>query len=338
MLKFKETFNLPSGRVFIFETEDGYLIESTEMQDVSTSKKIDDEVRNSLDPRVIWQHLVPKKDKWLFTVSTQKGCVHNCKFCDVAPLPFEGNLSEGEILEQLELMLMVSPHYALAPRNANISHKGKIGFARMGEPAHNLFNVSEVIKGLANKRLFRNIDWLPCFNTIVPKTAGFGKPNNRFSGEDIVKEVLILKEKFCNGMLHFQISCNSTDEAKRKELFGGADVLPLENIIKIINEHEITNRTVALNFIVMEGVPVDIPYLQKLGLNGEKFVVKLIPLNRTNNSEDNGLKTYANYATYEKLQALTAEFKAAGVPVIMDSIARCEEAGLCCGQLVQQYL
>ena len=31
----KDVFNLPSGRVLLFKTNDGYLIESTEMRDVA---------------------------------------------------------------------------------------------------------------------------------------------------------------------------------------------------------------------------------------------------------------------------------------------------------------
>ena len=105
------------------------------------------------------------------------------------------------------------------------------------------------------------------------------------------KKPIETKEKYCNGFLHFQISCNSTDETKRKELFGGADVLSLEEIIKIINKQKISNRTVTLNFIVMKNVPIDIDYLIKLGLNPQKFAVKLIPLNHTLNAESNSLET-----------------------------------------------
>ena len=85
-LSFIENYYLPSGRVFLFKTSDDYLKETTEMQDVTLEGKNHEEVRNSLDPRIIWKHLVPRDIKWLMTVSTQKGCVHNCKFCDVAPI------------------------------------------------------------------------------------------------------------------------------------------------------------------------------------------------------------------------------------------------------------
>ena len=124
-MKLEKIFNLPSGRIFIIKTDDGYLIEATEMQDVATDGKLHQEVRESSDPKVIWKHLVPREKKWLLTVSTQKGCVHNCKFCDVAPLPFGGNLTKEAILDQVRIILENTPH-------VRKSNKVKIGFARMG--------------------------------------------------------------------------------------------------------------------------------------------------------------------------------------------------------------
>lgn len=325
-MKIEKALYLPSGRIFLCKTSDDYLIECTEMRDVSVGGKQHLEVRNSNDPHVIWKHMVDYKDKWLLTVSTQKGCTHNCKFCDVASLPFKGNLSVSEIENQILLLLENTPH-------VRESHKVKIGFARMGEPAHNLQNVIEAIYDLdilsqSKQRYFK---WLPCFNTILPRKIVGG------SSFDVIDEVISAKEFGHNGYLHFQISCNSTDEEKRRELFGGADVLTLEEIVEYINSKDITNRTITLNFIVMNGVEVDVQKLKKMGLNGDKFTVKLIPLNNTMNAQDNDLTTYANYSNYEDLQALGKEFNKIGVPTVIDAIAKCEEAGLCCGQLAQIY-
>lgn len=317
---------LPSGRIFLTKTSDDYLIECTEMRNVNLSGKSHSEVRTSNDPHVIWKHLVDWKDKWLLTVSTQKGCTYNCKFCDVANLPFKGNLSQEEIEDQVKLLLRNSEYVKKC-------NKVKIGFARMGEPALNLKNVIETMKSLPeiSKSMGRNFNWLPCFNSIVPFKINNG------SGLDVIDEVLDVKENFYNGFLHFQISCNSTNEEKRKELFGGADVLYLDEIINYVNKQKITNRTVTLNFIVMNEVEVDVLKLKKMGLNGNKFVVKLIPLNNTVNAENNELKTFANYNNVEKLEELGKQFNSIGVPTVVDAIAKCEEAGLCCGQLAQLF-
>jgi adenine C2-methylase RlmN of 23S rRNA A2503 and tRNA A37 len=203
----------------------------------------------------------------------------------------------------------------------------------MGEPAHNLTNVLNVIKNLNNisKSLNKKFVWLPCFNSILPRKI------NKGTGYDVIDEVINIKESNYSGFLHFQISCNSTNEDKRRELFGGADVLTIEEIINYINNKNITNRTITLNFIVMKGIEVDVNKLVKIGLNGNKYTVKLIPLNNTINSINNKLETYANYDNYEELKELGLQFNNAGIPTKIDAIAKCEEAGLCCGQLAQIF-
>ena len=320
-MRIKEVLYLPSGRIFINEMTDGYIIESTEMRDVAIDGKLHISVRESNNPQEIWKHLVPYIDKWLLTVSTQKGCVHNCKFCDVAPLPFKGNLKQEEIENQIFDILKSTPYVTK-------SNKVKIGFARMGEPAWNIDNVLAAMKNLPHisSSLNRDFNWLPCFNSIFPREV------------NVLEKVIDFKESVYGGRLHLQVSCNSTDEVKRRELFGGVDVLTINEIINIVNAIPITARTVTLNFIVMQGVEVSVDKLKKMGLNSNKFTVKLIPLNSTNNSQDNCLKTVANYSNYEKLVELGNEFKKNGVPVVVDAIAKCEEAGLCCGQLAQIYL
>ena len=88
----------------------------------------------------------------------------------------------------------------------------------------------------------------------------------------------------------------------------------------------------------MKGIPVDVNYLIGLGLNPDKFSVKLIPLNRTVKSQEEGLETFANYENYEDLQRLGEEFGRHGIPIVIDAIAKCEEAGLCCGQLAHIFV
>ncbi len=324
MLKVKNVCYLYSGRIFLLDCN-GYLIECTEMRDVAVDGKQHLEVRESSDPHVVWKHLVDYKNKWLLTVSTQKGCSHSCLFCEVAELPFKGNLTQEEIENQVKFLLHNTDY-------VKESNKVKIGFARMGEPAHNLENVLNTIKRLPeiSAEQDKNLRWLPCFNTILPAQC-------KYSPYEVLDRVLETKEKDYNGFLHLQISCNSTNEETRSRLFGGAKVFDLESIVKYINQKNITNRTVTLNFIVMKDIEVDVNKLKSMGLTGDKFAVKLIPLNKTNNADKNNLETYANYSNYEKLIQLRNEFNQAGVPTVVDAIAKCEEAGLCCGQLAQIY-
>jgi len=295
------------------------------MRDVKVQSKSSEEVRETFDPKIIWRHLGDIQEKWLLTVSTQKGCPHNCHFCDVAPLPFQGNLTKDEILDQVRVLINSTPE-ALTRGSA----KAKVGFARMGEPSHNLENVLQAMTELPT--LSDNITWLPCFNSIFPRKTIEG-----LDGVDVLKRVLDIKENVFDGNLHLQISVNSTDNDIRKSLFAGANVLSIEEIMQVVSDYPITKRTVTLNFISMQGVPIDVPYLQKLGLTPEKFAVKVIPLNTTNNGVSHDLETEYNYENYEELQDVETQFRAAEIPTVIDAVAKCEEAGLCCGQILQDF-
>ena len=57
----------------------------------------------------------------------------------------------------------------------------------------------------------------------------------------------------------------------------------------------------------------------------------------TKAGQENKLETYANYNNYEELLKLGDKFRQIGVPTVVDAIAKCEEAGLCCGQLAQIF-
>ncbi len=322
-LQDKGTFYLPSGRIFLVETKDKYLVECTEMRDVTVEGKQHEEVRLSQDPRVIWKHLKPYSEKWLLTVSTQKGCVHKCQFCDVPTLPFEGNLSIEEMDDQVRYLLEASPY-------VQKTAKAKIGYSRMGEPSHNLDAVLESMSHLPSisESMGREFNWLPCFNTILPRKTIEGK-----LGYDVIDRVMQDKEEVFGGRLHFQISCNSTDEQYRRILFGGANVLTVAEAVGRIKKFPSTSRTVTLNYIIMQGVPLDVEELKRLELDPERFRVKLIPLNQTNSGTKNRLFPTANYRNYEELVKIGERFESEGVPTIIDAIAVSEEAGLCCGQL-----
>lgn len=321
-MKHVYTKKLPSGNIYVLydENKDAY-IECTEMQDVSVEGKSHIEVRETLNPDIIQKHLKPIEDKWLLTVSTQYGCAYKCKFCDVPNIPFKGNLSKEAIMEQIYFLLNQKPDIKTL--------KAKIGFARMGEPALNFVNVIDVMEDI--QYLNKDINFLPCFNSILPRIS-----NEKYNIYDIIDEIHRVKEEVYNGFLHFQISCNSTSEKQRKFLFGGANVLTLQEIYKYFDQKRITNRTITLNFIMGEGWELDTNKLQVFDPN--KFTIKLIPLNQTYRGNNFGLKTYANYNNLEKLEVKGEELKKLGYNVVTDAIAKCEEAGLCCGQLVHIYL
>ena len=92
------------------------------------------------DHRFIEAVLIPddkeERSKLTLCLSCQVGCAWGCAFCATATMGFGRNLSGGEMLEQLYWII---EHAGQKPTN--------IVFMGMGEPLHNLENVS---KALAN--------------------------------------------------------------------------------------------------------------------------------------------------------------------------------------------
>lgn len=198
----------------------------------------------------------------------------------------------------------------------------------------NLYAVLNVISFLKDR--YQGVDWLPCFNSIVPRKIIL-LTGEHLSGLDALKQTLDVKENVHDGRLHLQISVNSTDEQKRQELFNGANVTEVRDIIELFNFRPIHNRTVTLNFIAMQGVEISVDKLMQWHLNPDKFFVKVIPLNATLNAQKNVLETQFNYFSWEKMKELEKKFRKEGIPAVTDAIAKCEEATLCCGQLVREY-
>jgi 23S rRNA (adenine2503-C2)-methyltransferase len=74
-------------------------------------------------------HEVDLRDKWVATISTQKGCPMSCQFCDCPKFGFHGNVDRYELAYMLETILS----------NETVKHTKRfnVHYARMGEPTFN---------------------------------------------------------------------------------------------------------------------------------------------------------------------------------------------------------
>lgn len=72
---------------------------------------------------------VDLRNKWVATISTQKGCPMKCKFCDVPKFGFYGHVSVDELAYQIETII----------KNEDVkeTERFNVHFARMGEPTWN---------------------------------------------------------------------------------------------------------------------------------------------------------------------------------------------------------
>lgn len=309
----------PSGSVYVlYNKEKNFYIETTSMQDVNTKEKSQKIIMTD-DTELIKKNLVPFEEKWLTAISTQYGCPQRCKFCLVPELGFHGNLSVEEMWEQLEFVFSRHPEI-------KTSSKIKVGFARMGEPQYNWKNILQVMRDMKTYR--KGFSFLPCYNTILPKVKVFGK-----TPVDVIKDEVMPVKEYLDGFMHIQISTNSTNEEERKYLFGGADVVTIEEMKKEFNHIQNSNRLITLNFICGAGWELDPDKLY--GLNPDVFCVKITPLNITAATKKHGLDDAIQW-NWENMNQIKKKVESCGLKVVVDVAAKAE-LPLCCGNLVQNY-
>ncbi|WP_373262195.1 hypothetical protein [Hungatella hathewayi] len=312
-------YQYPSGSVYVsHHKEKDFYIETTSMQDVDTKNKSQSIIMTD-NVDLIKNSLVPFEKKWLIAISTQFGCPQKCKFCLVPELGFHGNLSKDEMWEQLELVFNQHPEITH-------SDKIKVGFARMGEPQYNWKNILGVMREI--KTYHPGFTFLPCYNTILPKAIVDGK-----GPIEVVKEEVMSVKESLDGFMHIQISTNSTDEEERRYLFGGANVVTIDEMKKEFNNIPNSNRLITLNFICGAGWELDPDKLY--GLDPNVFCVKITPLNITDKTQENKLEDAIQW-NWENMMKIKENVETCGLKVIVDVAAK-TELPLCCGNLVHDF-
>lgn len=227
--------------------------------------------------------------KWVATISTQKGCPMQCKFCDVPKFGFFGNVSVDELAHQIEMII----------KNEDVmeTERFNVHFARMGEPTwnDNVLAFSIVLKELVKKCGLKAKTVHPVVSTMLPKA-------NRKLKQYILTWCSI-KNDFYNGEAGLQFSINSTDDAQRDELFDGKS-LSLSEISELAKELPMPKgRKYTLNFPVTKQTILDAKRLSEL-FDKDKFIVKITPIHETNSAIENGFEVsgYADYDVYRQFE------------------------------------
>lgn len=90
---------------------------------------------------------VDLKDKWVATISTQKGCPMKCKFCDVPRYGYHGNVSFEDLAYQIETIIKCE--------SVTETDRFNVHFARMGEPTWNVhvLEFTIILKKLVQERI-----------------------------------------------------------------------------------------------------------------------------------------------------------------------------------------
>jgi len=255
----------------------------------------------------------PREKKWCIIVSTQFGCPVNCKICDAGG-KFLGNLTSNEILSQIR--------FVLNSRNYLKTEKLKIHFARMGEP---LLNPNALDALILIRDEIKDNSLIPCIATVAPK-----------SSKKILYKIADIKDEFYkNGKFQMQFSINTTDEKIRDEIMP----IPKMSFEEISDFGEIYwkkgDRKINLNFAMAKEFPVDAKIISKY-FNLDKFLIKITPLNPTENVIKHGFHTLISYEKTEKPKIFD-ELIDGGFDVILSIGAKEEiEIGSNCGQSVKK--
>lgn len=155
-------------------------------------------------------------------VSSQAGCKMGCKFCMTGRQGFGGNLTAGQILNQ---MASTEGHEKLT----------NVVFMGMGEP---LDNIDEVLKSLTILTAPWGYAWSP--RRITVSTIGIAAPLRRLLDESEV---------------HVAISLHTPDERRRAEIMPAQKAFPASETLKILGERDWSGqRRLTFEYTLFRGV------------------------------------------------------------------------------------
>lgn len=223
-------------------------------------------------------------DKWVATISTQKGCPMNCQFCDCPKYGFHGNASIEDMCYEIEQILK--------GENVKSTQRFNVHFARMGEPTFNedvLFFAATYLKPLVEKYIKAD--------TIHPVVSTM-LPNGNKKLQNFIQRWCLIKNDVYNGEAGLQFSINSTDEEQRNTQFGGKSITLLE-ISELAKQLPMPKgRKYTLNFAVTAQTILDAKELSRL-FDKNKFIVKITPIHETNSAIKNGFDVATSYTDYD---------------------------------------
>lgn len=222
--------------------------------------------------------------KWVATISTQKGCPMKCQFCDCPKYGFYGNASLDDLTYQIETII----------NNESIDYTDRfnVHFARMGEPTFNanvLVFAKDILRNLVSKHI--NAKTIhPVVSTMLPKQ------NKEL--ENFVLSWCDIKNIDYKGEAGLQFSINSTDDNQRNTQFNNKS-LSLSEISKLAEKLPMpVGRKYTLNFAVTKDTILDAKVLTQL-FSPEKFIVKITPIHETHSAIKNGFNVTTSYDDYD---------------------------------------
>jgi 23S rRNA (adenine2503-C2)-methyltransferase len=168
---------------------------------------------------------IPDQDRATLCVSSQVGCKMNCLFCMTGKQGFAGQLSAGDMLNQILSF----------PESSTLSN---VVFMGMGEP---LDNLEELFKTLEILTAPYGFAWSP--KRITVSTIGILPALERFLRESSV---------------HLAISLHSPYPEERRSLMPIEKAYPLAEIVQLVRQYDFAHqRRVSFEYICFGGLNDD---------------------------------------------------------------------------------
>lgn len=239
----------------------------------------------------VQHHAVDLTQKWVATISTQKGCPMKCAFCDCPKYGFHGNASREELAYEITTILEHFPEYDHTARF-------NVHFARMGEPTfnHAVLDFAEYDLRDIVHRYIKADTIHPVVSTMLPK--GYR------ALEEFLQEWCRIKNVVYQGEAGLQFSINSTDDEQRVIGFNNLS-LSLSDISELTKRlPDPVGRKYTLNFAVTKDTILDAEVLDKL-FDKKNWIVKITPIHETHSALANGYDvgdTYTHYDVYKQFE------------------------------------
>lgn len=199
-----------------------------------------------LDGNHIEAVFIPEEDRATLCISCQVGCKMGCRFCVTGQQGFHGNLSAGDILNQLFSI----------PEVEAITN---IVFMGMGEPMDNLDAVLAVCGVLTSDW---GLGWSP--KRITVSTVGIIPGLKRF-----------LAESQC----HLAVSLHNPVASERQQMMPVQKAYPLNEVLALLRQHDWSGqRRLSFEYTMFRGINDDQAHAQQLvdALKGLDCRVNLI--------------------------------------------------------------
>jgi 23S rRNA (adenine2503-C2)-methyltransferase len=176
--------------------------------------------------------MIPDGDRTTLCVSSQVGCKLNCLFCRTGRQGFNGNLSAGEMLNQI---FSVEESEKLS----------NVVFMGMGEPLDNYKQLSSCLEIMTSGY---GLSWSP--KRITVSTTGIIPNLQRFLSESAA---------------HLAISLHSPFHEQRMSLMPAEKVYPVSEIISVLRRYDWTKqRRLSFEYIMFNGLNDSLRHAKEL--------------------------------------------------------------------------